>query len=160
MERINFCLADANAPLLITSEALRQTRNFNGDYEVITIEEHLASTDVSYPEAVNIAPDDLAYVIYTSGSTGKPKGVMIEQHSLANYVQRDEKSLEIMHYVREGRVSLVLAAFSFDMSIVEEFVPAGQDGQGLLYLQRPAGLSQRGFGLVDRAGNHSHSWTY
>ena len=99
MERINFCLADANAPLLITSEALRQTRNFNGDYEVITIEELLASTDVSYPEAVNIAPDDLAYVIYTSGSTGKPKGVMIEQHSLANYVQRDEKSLEVMHYV-------------------------------------------------------------
>ncbi|WP_303669172.1 amino acid adenylation domain-containing protein [Selenomonas ruminantium] len=122
-ERINFCLADANAPLLITSEALRQTRNFNGDYEVITIEELLASTDVSYPEAVNIAPDDLAYVIYTSGSTGKPKGVMIEQHSLANYVQRDEKSLEIMHYVREGRVSLALAAFSFDVSIVEEFVP-------------------------------------
>ena len=85
---------------------------------------------------------------------------MIEQHSLANYVQRDEKSLEIMHYVREGRVSLALAAFSFDVSIVEEFVPAGQDGQGLLYLQRPAVLSQRGFGLMDRAGNHPHSWTY
>jgi non-ribosomal peptide synthetase component F len=28
-ERINFCLADANAPLLITSEALRQARSFN-----------------------------------------------------------------------------------------------------------------------------------
>lgn len=105
-ERINFCLADANAPLLITSAALQQARSFKGDYEVITIEEMLASTDIAYPESVSIAPDDLAYVIYTSGSTGKPKGVMIEQHSLANYVQRDEKSVEIMHYVREGRVSL------------------------------------------------------
>ena len=122
-ERINFCLADANAPLLITSAALQQARNFNGDYAVITIEEILADKDISYPEAVSITPDDLAYVIYTSGSTGKPKGVMIEQHSLANYVQRDEKSLEIMHYVREGRVSLALAAFSFDVSLVEEFVP-------------------------------------
>ena len=122
-ERINFCLADANAPLLITSAALQQARNFDGAYEVITIEEILADKDISYPEAVSITPDDLAYVIYTSGSTGKPKGVMIEQHSLANYVQRDEKSLEIMHYVREGRVSLALAAFSFDVSLVEEFVP-------------------------------------
>lgn len=83
----------------------------------------LASTDIAYPESVSIAPDDLAYVIYTSGSTGKTKGVMIEQHSLANYVQRDEKSVEIMHYVREGRVSLALAAFSVDVSLVEEFVP-------------------------------------
>ena len=122
-ERINFCLADANAPLLITSSTLQQARSFNGDYEVVTIEEMLSGTDVSYPESVSIAPDDLAYVIYTSGSTGKPKGVMIEQHNLANYVQRDEMSVEIMHYVREGRVSLALAAFSFDVSLVEEFVP-------------------------------------
>ena len=83
----------------------------------------MADKDISYPEAVSITPDDLAYVIYTSGSTGKPKGVMIEQHNLANYVQRDEKSPEIMHYVCEGRVSLALAAFSFDVSLVEEFVP-------------------------------------
>ena len=123
-ERITFCLADAGAPLLITSAAIKEERpSLAENCEVITMEQLLESADTAYPEAAAPAPEDLAYVIYTSGSTGKPKGVMIEQHSLSNYVQRDEKSIEIMHYAREGRVALAMAAFSFDVSIVEEFVP-------------------------------------
>ena len=122
-DRIRFCLEDAKAPLLITSAALKAARpELQGKFAVVALEELLQTEDTSYP-AIPIAPDDLAYVIYTSGSTGKPKGVMIEHHSFANYMERDEKSIEIVHFVREGRVSLAMAAFSFDVSIVEEFVP-------------------------------------
>ena len=77
----------------------------------------------AYPSSDDIGKNDLAYCIYTSGSTGRPKGVLIEQGNLANYVQRDEKSIEIMHYASPGMVSLAMAAFSFDVSIVEQFVP-------------------------------------
>ena len=73
--------------------------------------------------AVTVSPNDLAYCIYTSGSTGNPKGVMIEHRNIANYVNRNEKSIEIMHYAMPGRVNLALASFSFDVSVVEQFVP-------------------------------------
>ena len=66
---------------------------------------------------------NLAYCIYTSGSTGRPKGVMIEHSNIANYVHRNHKSIEIMHYASENRINLALASFSFDVSVVEEFVP-------------------------------------
>jgi amino acid adenylation domain-containing protein len=122
-ERICFCLEDAGAPLLITSAGIKAARpDLAEKAEVVTMEEILSSADTS-PLSTAIGPHDLAYVIYTSGSTGKPKGVMIEQHSFANYMERDEKSIEIMHFVQEGRVALAMAAFSFDVSIVEEFVP-------------------------------------
>lgn len=122
-ERIAFCLEDAGAPLLVTSAKIKASRpDLAGKVEVVTVEEILAAGDTTPPATV-IGPHDLAYVIYTSGSTGKPKGVMIEQHSFANYMERDEKSIEIMHFVKEGRVALAMAAFSFDVSLVEEFVP-------------------------------------
>ena len=79
-------------------------------------------TTAEYP-SIAVSPENLAYCIYTSGSTGRPKGVMIEHRNIMNYVHRNEKSLEIMHYASPGRVNLALASFSFDVSVVEEFVP-------------------------------------
>ena len=125
-ERIVFSMEDASAVLLLTSRKLREERPAlsEGGFEVLALEDILeAQTDDTYPTAEGIAPGDLAYCIYTSGSTGRPKGVMIEQGNLANYVHRNEKSVEIMHYARPGRIALAMAAFSFDVSIVEQFVP-------------------------------------
>ena len=48
---------------------------------------------------------------------------MIEHRNLANCVHRNEKSIEIMHYAAPGQVNLALASFSFDVSVVEQFVP-------------------------------------
>ena len=61
--------------------------------------------------------------IYTSGTTGRPKGALIEHRNIANYVHKDEKSIEIMSLASPGRISLALAAFSFDFSLEEELVP-------------------------------------
>ncbi len=69
-------------------------------------------------------PDDaLAYCIYTSGSTGKPKGVMLTNHNLVNFVDANPKNHEILGYTERGKVSLALAAITFDVSIMEEFIP-------------------------------------
>ncbi len=133
-ERIDFCMQDGQIPLLLTSERLRAERTgLNGNaYQLITVEELFGVQqkedilpDPAYAEmpAVSVRPSDLAYCIYTSGTTGRPKGVMIEHHNIANYVHRNEKSLEIMHYAAPNRVCLALASFSFDVSVVEEFVP-------------------------------------
>ena len=133
-EWIDFCMRDGSIPLLLTSESLRAERTAltGNTYQMITVEELFGvrkkeeiqpNPAFAEPPAVPVGPHNLAYCIYTSGTTGRPKGVMIEHHNIANYVHRNEKSLEIMHYAAPGRVCLALASFSFDVSVVEEFVP-------------------------------------
>ena len=132
-DRIDFCLEDGACPLLLTTKRQMEGRALAAkSCRVLTLEEAFGVESLDdiradaftaeYP-AVSVAPENLAYCIYTSGSTGKPKGVMIEHKNIMNYVHRNEKSLEIMHYASPGRVNLALASFSFDVSVVEEFVP-------------------------------------
>ncbi|MBQ9251120.1 MAG: amino acid adenylation domain-containing protein [Clostridia bacterium] len=132
-DRIDFCLEDGGCPLLLTEEKQIEGRSLGGKgYQILTLEEifeteALEKVDPGAHAAealkTRTAPEDLAYCIYTSGSTGRPKGVMIEHRNLMNYVHRNEKSIEIMHYAAPGRINLALASFSFDVSVVEEFVP-------------------------------------
>ncbi len=132
-DRIDFCMEDAGGRILLTMEAQKEGRGLAEDkYEILTLEQAFGVRDAEeiraeesfrQAESVPVNPGDLAYCIYTSGSTGRPKGVMIEHGNIANYVHRNEKSIEIMHYAAPGRINLALAAFSFDVSVVEEFVP-------------------------------------
>ena len=130
-DRINFCMEDGDVAVLLTSrKVMAEHAGLSGKgFEIICMED-IPGIDgpcdeslAAYPSADSIGRNNLAYCIYTSGSTGRPKGVLIEQGNLANYVQKDEKSIEIMHYASPGMVSLAMAAFSFDVSIVEQFVP-------------------------------------
>ncbi len=131
-DRIDFCMEDAGCPLLLTTAEQKNGRSLaESGYRILTLEEAFGASgpDAVRPDesaeapAADVRPEDLAYCIYTSGSTGRPKGVMIEHRNIANYVHRNEKSVEIMHYAAPGRVNLALASFSFDVSVVEEFVP-------------------------------------
>ncbi len=131
-DRILFCMSDADSGILLTTKDVVKERMIEGKgFKILTLEEAFGADideitpDESYAdiEIAQSAKTDLAYCIYTSGSTGRPKGVMIEHLNIANYVNRNEKSVEIMHYAAEGRVNLAIAAFSFDVSVVEEFVP-------------------------------------
>ncbi|MBQ7215596.1 MAG: amino acid adenylation domain-containing protein [Synergistaceae bacterium] len=132
-ERIEFCMSDGKIPILLTTKAIAENRPALGQaHRVVTLEELLGagsldeiqpSQKFTVPPEVHTDPNGLAYCIYTSGTTGRPKGVMIEHRNIANYVHRNTKSIEIMHYAEPGRVCLALASFSFDVSVVEEFVP-------------------------------------
>ncbi|MBQ8094273.1 MAG: amino acid adenylation domain-containing protein [Clostridia bacterium] len=133
-DRIDFCMKDGFIQYLLTTDSQIETRTgLNSDtYRLLSLEAlfGVASLDDIQPAPqwsclpkTGIAPDNLAYCIYTSGTTGRPKGVMIEHRNIANYVHRNEKSPEIMHYALPGRICLALASFSFDVSVVEAFVP-------------------------------------
>ncbi|MBO7663673.1 MAG: amino acid adenylation domain-containing protein, partial [Clostridia bacterium] len=127
-ERIRFILEDSGAKLLLTTakvterrKAFLQALQAEG-ITVIRAEEAAASGSRENP-AAEVPPEALAYVIYTSGSTGKPKGVMLTQKNLVNYADDNGKNYETLTYTEKGTVSAAIAAFTFDVSITEEFVP-------------------------------------
>ena len=125
-ERIDFCLIDAECPFVITTEKIKAERPelFAADkpYRTLTVEE-LISCGSEHDPRLDIPLSSLAYCIYTSGSTGKPKGVMIEHGNLSNFVNANEKNDETKDLVYPGEVMLGIAAISFDVSIMESFIP-------------------------------------
>ncbi len=123
-ERIAFCLEDGQIPFLLTQASLRESRpGLSGNGHEMIVLEDLLKEETPFPSIVPSGRNELAYCIYTSGTTGRPKGVMIEHGNIANYVFRCDQSPEMMHYAAPGRICLALAAFSFDVSVVEAFVP-------------------------------------
>lgn len=63
-------------------------------------------------------PEDIAYVIFTSGSTGKPKGTMLKHKGLVNFCLSNELSK-----TKNCVNILAVGSFSFDISLVEIFLP-------------------------------------
>ena len=124
-DRIQFILEDAGVPFVITTKEIvrkRQALFSKISCTILLLEELLEHKNVENPDT-KISGHDLCYCIYTSGSTGKPKGVMIEHINLANFVNPDPRNAETFGYVSRGSVSLSMAAMTFDVSVLEEFLP-------------------------------------
>jgi amino acid adenylation domain-containing protein len=122
-ERLAFMLADAGAPVLVTTRALLSRRPPSSATVVCLDETAEWAADVTGLSAENptggAQPDNLAYVIYTSGSTGVPKGVTVTHAAICN-------RLLWMHHAYPLTPSdrvLQKTAVSFDASIWELFVP-------------------------------------
>ena len=73
-------------------------------------------------------PATLAYVMFTSGSTGRPKGVQVEHRNLATMIDAARDNLEF----DEHSQWLALAAFTFDISAIELFLPLSTGGRVLI----------------------------
>jgi amino acid adenylation domain-containing protein len=97
----------------------------------------VVSLDTEWPEIsgrrdANLAgqatPSNVAYVIYTSGSTGQPKGVVVEHRQAINFLQG------MIGAWRIGPASAVLqfAAFTFDVSVMDMFMPLLGGGRVVL----------------------------
>lgn len=124
-DRIQFIFEDAGAPFIITTKELAGERKeifskLSGT--ILLLEDLLENKNTQNPD-IKIEEHDLCYCIYTSGSTGKPKGVMIEHINLANFVNPDPRNSETYGYVSRGSVSLSMATMTFDVSVLEEFIP-------------------------------------
>ena len=125
-DRVKFILEDSGAKHIVTSREIYQERKalLNG---IDGLRVCLMGEENTYPAEdidIDVPNDALAYCIYTSGSTGKPKGVMLTQKNLVNFVDANPKNREILGYTdKGGSVSLALAAMTFDLSIMEEFIP-------------------------------------
>jgi amino acid adenylation domain-containing protein len=115
-ERLAFMLADAQAPVVITQQALRGRLTGAPDKVVlIDGDQDLIAARPTTPVLAKVTPQTLAYVIYTSGSTGTPKGVGVSHGGLANLAAAQARTLGV------GPSSRVLqfARLSFDASIFE-----------------------------------------
>ena len=124
-DRVRSMAEDAGAKVLITDEnTLKEREAFIRSLgcRAVTLSELLADPREDNP-GVQVGPDELAYTIFTSGSTGKPKGVMLTQKNLVNFVNDNPKNPEIRGFTGRGYVSLALASITFDVSVMEEFIP-------------------------------------
>ena len=124
-DRIGYILEDSKAAFLITDREQKKLHEAlweKLECRVLTIEDLLECQKDENP-GLDIKEHDLCYCIYTSGSTGKPKGVMIEHGNLANFVNPNEKNHETREIVERANRCLALAAITFDVSIMEEFIP-------------------------------------
>ncbi len=121
-ERARFILEDSKAKyVLVDTKACLAEGEFCG-CKALVITDLMECENYQNPNIV-IEKHDLCYCIYTSGSTGKPKGVMIEHGNLANFVDANEKNREILGITERASVVISIAALTFDVSIMEEFVP-------------------------------------
>ncbi len=118
-ERLRLMVEDAEARLLLTREHLRErVPEFRGT--AVPPNGGAAHAEGSVDaEAPAVAPDRLAYVIYTSGSTGRPKGVAVTHGSVVNLLAWLGRELRFTPV--DGM--LALAPVSFDMAVLELFLP-------------------------------------
>ncbi|MEV0728357.1 amino acid adenylation domain-containing protein [Polymorphospora sp. NPDC050346] len=122
-------LADA-APALVVTTASATTADvateLAGGPDVLPVDDlDTLPEPAGVPATADPAGTDLAYVLYTSGSTGRPKGVRVPHAALANL-------LYAMGDVLDSRPTdrwLALTSMSFDISLVEMFLPLATGGR-------------------------------
>ncbi len=125
-DRIAFILKDTAAKVMLTHSALRQNVSKKYKGHVIDLDNEHESDNESFDEKVTA--DQRAYVIYTSGTTGTPKGVMISHAALYNFMKSMEAILDPTTKTR----FLGVTSFTFDISILEFFLPLTIGGQLVL----------------------------
>ena len=130
-ERLTFMVQDANLPVLLTQEKLRNILPAS-NAKVLSIDssdEHRpVVTDhrtpvVDNPPAGTDSP--LAYVIYTSGSTGNPKGVQVTHKAVVNLLASAARTLG---FTAQDNL-LAVTTLSFDIAGLELFMPLISGGQ-------------------------------
>lgn len=123
LQRIQFLLQDSQTNIVITqSNLLVKLPTENQSLLDLILLDSDWSTIARYSQAnLNIIsqPKHLMYVIYTSGSTGLPKGVLVEQSSVMNVIAALKTALEF----KESDILLSLASFSFDISVIDFYLP-------------------------------------
>jgi amino acid adenylation domain-containing protein len=144
-ERLAFMLEDTAAPLVVTSEALRES--------VPPSRARLVSVDgdaweIARRPSLNPRPaittDSLAYVMYTSGSTGGPKGVEVTHRGILRLVSNPSYGT----LDQEQRI-LLHSPFAFDASTYELWGPLLNGGTCVVAAPGPLSLEAL-TGLVAR----------
>lgn len=115
-ERLSFMLADAQAPLLLTQEALLQgLPKYDGKIVCLDLDWDLISRFPTEAPETLIDSDNLAYIVYTSGSTGQPKGVMVTH---ANVTRLFTATDHWFHF-NDRDVWTFFHSYAFDFSVWE-----------------------------------------
>ncbi len=121
--RVKMILGDSRAGLLLGHDRWRDLcADFGGEFVSL---DRVQWTDDCGPLGVEVAPQDAAYIIYTSGSTGVPKGVVIEHRAVVNFL----RSMRVKPGIDHKDVLVAVTSISFDISVLELFLPLTAGGQ-------------------------------
>jgi amino acid adenylation domain-containing protein/FkbM family methyltransferase len=118
--RLEFVLADTDAPVLVTESSLTTLfQDYRGRIVLVDADAARIAAAPTTPVRRELAPDNLVYALYTSGSTGRPKGVLITHEGLVNYL------LWAVHgYGLKGADgAIMLGSVAFDLSVPNFFLP-------------------------------------
>jgi amino acid adenylation domain-containing protein len=117
-ERVEFMLADTDAPVLLTQQhLLTGLPRHRARTVCLSADQNLTDSHDGARVPTEATLDDLGYVIYTSGSTGKPKGVAMGHRPLANLLAWQLGSFSEPVAAR----TLQFASLSFDVAFQEIF---------------------------------------
>ncbi|AIA70439.1 hypothetical protein EV46_07535 [Pectobacterium atrosepticum] len=150
VERLRYMLDDAKPVALISQSA--HLGIMNGSLPVILLDDGETRPFDNEPDTPldarkqGLTPRHLAYVIYTSGSTGKPKGVMVEHANMVNFLCSMRKEPGIA----QEDVLLGVTSLSFDISILEIFLPLLNGARLILATQAQAADAQQLAMLIER----------
>jgi amino acid adenylation domain-containing protein len=148
-ERLEYMLADAAVPVLLTEERLLQQLPAS-KAKVLCLD---SSWDAVAKQSIaNLSPrscpENLAYIIYTSGSTGKPKGVQVRHGAVVNF-------LFSMHQepgFSADDVMLAITTISFDIAGLELYLPLLVGGRVVMTSTETAADGVRLAELMERSG--------
>ncbi|WP_198659322.1 non-ribosomal peptide synthetase [Nocardiopsis sp. FIRDI 009] len=118
-ERIDYIIEDSGARTVLTATA--PERPLGRGVEVVALDtmgETLAAQPPGTPPC-RLNPENTAYLIYTSGSTGRPKGVQVPHRAMTHFLE----AMRLAHDHGPGDRVLAMASFSFDISVMEVFLP-------------------------------------
>ncbi|GAB6041222.1 amino acid adenylation domain-containing protein [Endothiovibrio diazotrophicus] len=156
-ERLAFMREDADLRLVVSQRSLRP--RLPADLQVVCLdgdgqapgdeaEERAQGRGDGHAPRRESAAHGLAYVIYTSGSTGKPKGVQITHRSVVNFLH----AMQRQPGLGADDVMLAVTTLSFDISVLELFLPWTVGAQVLLAGRETASDGQRLLALLEESG--------
>ncbi|OXM45015.1 non-ribosomal peptide synthetase [Amycolatopsis alba] len=117
-DRIGAVLAEAAAPVLLTTEGLRAKLPETAA-EIWPLDGVHREPGVPENPSTGLTPENLAYVTYTSGSTGGPKGIAMPHRAVVNLLGWQAAHYEMSQ--DDPPRTLQFASLAFDVSVQDMF---------------------------------------
>lgn len=124
-ERLGFMVEESGLEVIVSQKSLQdQFPEIQGEIILLDRDNIVVSREKTENLNQKVEPSNLAYVIFTSGSTGRPKGVQVPHKAVVNFLG----SMAKKPGMGERDVLLAVTTFSFDISILELFLPVTVGG--------------------------------
>ncbi|RKG63993.1 amino acid adenylation domain-containing protein, partial [Corallococcus sp. CA054B] len=148
-DRLAYMVEASGMPVLVSQRSLESLLPphsarvvlLDGDAEAIAAEDGSPLRDAVPPEAV-------AYVLFTSGSTGRPKGVQVPHGAVARFLA----ALRGTTGMSSKDVLVAVTTLSFDIAVLELFLPLSVGGQVVIASRDIAVDGSRLAALLQRCG--------
>ncbi len=129
-DRLKYIFEDSGAKVLISQSSLQEKLAHFPDARIVLTDNdrEVIGKQSSEKPVLKTDPQSLAYMMYTSGSTGKPKGVKVHHEAVVNVILSMSK---IPGFQKSDRL-LAVTTLSFDLSVVELFLPLSVGGTGII----------------------------